>query len=409
MCSGSERSPLHRRSLRRGHREPCWLLGFVLTASAAVGVACTSPPPEPSPGEPPSKLMTIAAGSLPAPPPSCEDIPCAVPGAARGGHLFNKHAIPEDVPRGRVIDERGEPVHARIAVFDQPVDRAGGFLAACGTRRDGSFVFPAPAREPGNERTIVVESRGGFRNLRPDDLPSGAQHDVVLHQVRALPLSIPLLEPAGDSTRIWVVVERHDEAGSEHWAQHTLWDYGSDLGRRRVGDSVGGLVSVSDAGDRVRATVFVPVGQVRVGVTLERRPSRDAGERDEAHSAGLLFNDLDLLVVPGVDPLPERSLPVPHLAASTLEIRLRPSPGLLECWPGFTLRRAHGVRRSLVANSRRGGWALRLPSIPPGTYALGDAPDCMETFEVPASGAHEVDVRRECAVSCTPIWCGNTW
>jgi hypothetical protein len=273
----------------------------------------------------------------------------------------------------------------------------GAFLAATGTRPDGSFVLRAPPRSPDDRRTFVVESREGFRTLEAAEFPSGASQNVVIHAVRALPLKIRLPEPPRESTRASLVIERTGDQGmSERWAQHTLRDPEGALGRRGVVDSVGGLVSVTMDGSELRATVLVPVGEVRVGLTLEHlRPA-----------PGLTMNDLALSVRPGVGPLGERSLPVPHPQAGTLEVRYR--PGHQEgCQLWFTLRREGGVRRALPANTyRASGMTLRMPAIAPGRYELGDAADCIETFEVPAGETRVVTVRRACAVSCTHSYCG---
>lgn len=343
--------------------------------------------------------------------PDCSEIPCLIQGTDRARGIVENSPSVADVFHGWIRDQSGRPVKARISAFDQSYSPGsqygsnGAFVAAVGTRPDGSFVLRAPRPSPGYDRMFVVESREGLRRLEPSELPSGRPQHIVVQPVRALPLSILLGARPGGAEETWasVVIERTGEERGEVWARHTLLSGGS-LGRRRPTDSVGGLASVSMEGSELRAIVLVPVGQVRVGVTLEQARAPSGGR---AQPRWIATNDHPLSVATGAGPLDELSLPVPHPEAGTLEIRYRPvSPD--SCRLSFRLRRVGGVLRVFGANTYQArGMALRLPAIAPGVYELGDATDCVETFDVPAGGTRIVTVRDPCAVDCTPIFhCG---
>jgi hypothetical protein len=295
-----------------------------------------------------------------------------------------------------VLDDRGKPVRARVAIYDEPdpfgpaVGEEGGFVSASGTRRDGSFIIASPSLLPWRERRLLVESRDARRSIGGID-SLGGYHDIVLPRARPLTLSISLREPPGETARVWLDVRRLDDRGTEPWASHTLLDAG--VPGRRHGDDLGGLMSVSLEETRIRTTVLVPVGRIELTVTVQPRAA-----------SGTLFNGLGFVVPSGTGPLAERALSVPNENAGALEVRFVGDAA--RCMPRFTLRDVGGhARRYQATTLLERGWALNLTAIPPGKYQIGSAADCVESFDVPPNGTRRVTVRRGCAVDCDELRC----
>lgn len=395
---------------RRAGRRRAWV-AWVLLLGPAIGCRPAGPPGEATEDAPRPVAASEADFSIP-PIPTCSEIPCAVPGADR--------PRPRDVEdrdeelRGRIVDERGEPVRARVAVHDSPVEvvvhdspleestAAGAFVAVAGTRADGAFALRVPPWSPDHHvRFVVVESRGGFRVLSAADLPSGSAADIALWSVRALPLAINLPEVPREGMYVRMVVDDGDD-GETHWAEHTLVRSGR-LASRDLSDSSGGLLALRADGSILRATVLVPVGEVRVGVTVERRARSDLeGRNADAAAYGIAINDLALQVAPGAGPLGEQSLWVPAPDSAPLEIA-GPNPPCLNRWSVY-LRRLGGTGRWLDNEDRqalrRFAPTVRVSSVAPGTYTIGSEPECRQTFEVRPGRPQRVRPRRQCEVGC---------
>lgn len=396
---GSEavRPPASEWTLRQLHpRGLCFALLFSLTA-----LACgprEEMPSDPVPAVPP--LTPESADPSKQPVPSCSEIPCAVPGADQP--IGGDSRSPVEVFFGRVLDDRGEPLRARVAVFDRCPDDcpSGGpaFVAAGGTQADGSFAVPTPQWGPDatSWRTLVVESRGGFRSLSAWELPA----EIVVPSVRALPLAIQLPEPPGrEGVAVSMEIEWGPREHSEPWTAHGLVGWGGDLGHGSLEDGSGGLLTLSAEGSVLRATVLVPVGEVRIGVSLDRLTSNGSGARSARASYGEAIDDLELQVPPGEGPLAERSLMVPPAHAVRLSIAYRPERWQ-HCMRWITsLRRVGGVARVIGADLTRGADQLAVPA---GTYEIGMDPECREVVEVQPGHPLTVTLGRECLVRCLP-------
>ena len=288
--------------------------------------------PDPTGSEPRPSVVS----DLPAAAPSCAEVPCAAPELVEPP-ASEDAANEARVLRGRVRDERGEPlsparvllVHARetdepqfphvVRVLHPWRPSAGGgrrlhgplevsVVAASGTNEEGELELREASDAAPDARFLVVEHGGRGRTI---ELTGTAAFDIVLP--RTVTMSVLVPASVGSPTPALAVVSVFWSGldGEERWSVNPLVPEGRDGDVERTVplpfSAFGGRLATGtrehDPPEPVRAQLEIPVGEVRVSV-----------------QDGRTSNHASLTVAVG--DAPAVVLPLRHPEAATLTLRL---------------------------------------------------------------------------------------